>query len=148
MLSSDLAGMYERDILRVAAEISAFTDERNLWRTAGSIRNPAGNLALHIAGGLNRFIGGVLGGTGYVRDRDREFGRTGVPRAEIIDALQQLASVARDTIGALAPAALDDPFPVFFDHEGVSTRYVLTQLLLHTNYHLGQINYLRRMLET
>ncbi len=53
MLNSTLGGFYERDLRKLIEEINLFKDEENLWKTFGSIKNPAGNLALHIIGGSN-----------------------------------------------------------------------------------------------
>lgn len=147
MLNNDLADFYERDVRKLIEEINLFKNEEDIWRTAGSLNNPAGNLALHITGGLNHLIGATLAQTGYVRNREKEFAANGIARKEIVADLEALIPVIRETISALTPQQMEAKFPILFDKPGTSTGYVLIQLLLHLNYHLGQVNYLRRMLE-
>ena len=147
MNKDEINSLYQRDIQKVVGEIASFKDEANLWKVHGSITNPAGNLALHLIGGLNYLIGSQLGGTGYIRNRDAEFASKGVAGTQLIEQLQTIRSLVDKTLSSLTQEQLNHPFPVFFDKEDATTNYVLIQLLLHLNYHLGQINYLRRALE-
>ncbi len=144
MVTSVLADFYERDIRKLIEEVNLFKNEENLWRTEGSVRNSSGNLALHIIGNLNHFIGTTLAGTGYVRDRDSEFTRKGVSRKDLVAGLEELIPIVRKTVSA---ANLDAEYPLIFDGAKRSTGYMLVHLLAHLNYHLGQVNYLRRILE-
>jgi len=147
MLSVILANFYERDLRRLIDEINLFQKEDDLWRVRGSVKNAAGNLALHIIGGLNYLIGTNLARTGYVRNRDEEFARRGVKRQELVTGLEALIPMIRTTLNALTPDQMEAEFPIPFDDARNSNTYVLTQLLAHLNYHLGQVNYLRRILE-
>ena len=147
MLNSVLASFYERDIRRLIEEVNSFEDETDLWRTQGSVRNSCGNLVLHVIGGLNHLIGATLAQTEYVRDRDQEFIRKGVERKDLVAQLEDLIPMIRDTLNALTPEQLEADYPIFFDKPNTSTNYVLVQLLTHLNYHLGQVNYLRRVLD-
>lgn len=147
MLNATLANFYERDLRKLIEEVNLFRDEENLWRTLGTVNNSSGNLVLHIIGGLNYLIGATLANTGYVRDRDQEFTMKGVKRSELVTLLEDLISMINETIIALTPEQLEAEYPIFFDKPNTSTGYVLIQLALHLNYHLGQVNYLRRILE-
>src|SRR4030095_8666242 len=140
MLNGPLAEFYERDIRKLIEEINLFRRDENLWRTQGSAKNCAGNLALHIIGGLNYHIGATLGKTGYVRDRDKEFTSKNIERKYLIVQLEALIPMISETVSA---HDLDAEYPGFFDKPKTSTGYVLVQLLAHLNYHLGQVNYLR-----
>jgi hypothetical protein len=144
MLNDILADFYERDIRKMIEEVNLFRNEENLWKTHGSVRNSSGNLVLHIIGGMNYLIGAKLASTGYVRDRDQEFIRKGVPAKELVAQLQELIPMIRTT---LKRVELEAEYPIFFDDAKRTNGYVLTQLLVHLNYHLGQVNYLRRILE-
>lgn len=139
-----LAKFYERDIRKLIEEINLFRDESNLWKIHGSIKNPAGNLALHIIGGTNFLIGATLANTGYIRNRDLEFSANGVKRLELISGLEALIPMINQTLSSID---LDAGYPRMFDDKKVTNGYLLIQLLAHLNYHLGQVNYLRRMLE-
>lgn len=138
---------FDRDINKMINEIKLFRNEDNLWKVQGDIKNPAGNLALHIIGGNNHHIGAILGKTGYERNREIEFSTKDVPKAELISGLEKLKLTITKTFTRLTNEDLEKIHPAFFDSEGTTTGYVLTQLLLHLNYHLGQVNYLRRVLE-
>jgi len=146
-LSTILATFYERDIRRLIEEVNLFNDEENLWRIHGSVKNSSGNLVLHIIGGMNYLLGATLARTGYVRNRDQEFIRKGVKREDLVAQLEELIPMITNTVNALTQEQLDAEYPLMFDNMKTSTSYVLVQLLLHVNYHLGQVNYLRRTLE-
>ena len=146
-LNSVLASFYERDIRKLIEEVNLFRDEKNLWKIQGSVRNSCGNLVLHVIGGLNYLIGATLAQTGYVRDRDQEFIRKNVKREDLVAQLEELIPMINYTLSDLTSDQLEADYPIFFDKPKTSTTYVLVQLLNHLNYHLGQVNYLRRMLE-
>ena len=147
MSSYVLADFYERDLRKLIEEVNLFSNEEDLWKTHGSVKNSCGNLVLHIIGGLNYLIGTTLAHTGYVRDRDQEFIKKDIDRHELVAQLEALIPMISKTVKALTPEDLESEYPIFFDKPNTSISYVLTQLLLHLNYHLGQVNYLRRVLE-
>lgn len=111
------------------------------------MRNTSGNLVLHIIGGLNYLIGTTLAQTGYVRDRDQEFTRRGIDRKDLVSQLEELIPMINKTLNALTHEHMEAEYPLIFDDMKTSINYVLVQLLLHLNYHLGQVNYLRRIFE-
>jgi hypothetical protein len=147
MMNSVLANFYERDIRTLIGEVNLFKHEEDLWRTQGTVKNSAGNLVLHIIGGLNHLIGATLAQTGYVRDRNQEFISKGVERKDLIAGLEALIPMINKTLNGLTQEHMEADYPIFFDKPNTSTNYVLVQLLLHLNYHLGQVNYLRRIFE-
>jgi hypothetical protein len=147
MLHQILAGFYERDLRSVIQELQLFKDEKNLWKTTGTIRNSSGNLALHLIGGLNYLIGTQLAHTGYKRNRDMEFIQKDVPREELVKQLEAVIQLITQTLKGFDSSRMEADYPIPFDDDTRSNSYVLVQLLAHINYHLGQINYLRRTLE-
>jgi Protein of unknown function (DUF1572) len=147
MLNTILAGFYARDLRRLIEEVNLFSNEEDLWKTRGSVKNSAGNLALHIIGGLNYLIGTTLAQTGYVRDRGQEFSRKGVPRKDLVAQLEQLIPMITGTLNAFTADRMETEYPLKFDDMNVPNSYVLVQLLVHLNYHLGQVNYLRRIIQ-
>ncbi len=147
MLNDVLAGFYERDLRKLIEEVNLFKNEDDLWRIQGTVKNPAGNLVLHLIGGLNHLIGTTLAKSSYVRNRDEEFSRKGVKREELVTGLEELILLINRTIKSLTPEQMDGEFSIFFDKPHTSVSYVLVQLLAHLNYHLGQVNYIRRVLE-
>lgn len=139
-----LAGVMARDLRAARREIEAFANEADLWRKLPGIPNAAGNLALHMAGNLRHFIGTVLGGGSYVRQRDAEFGSQDVPRAEITAALDAAAEEVERVLPGLDPDRLAAPFPLAVGGYTVATADFLVHLSAHLAYHLGQLDYLRR----
>jgi len=144
MLNNVLTNFYERDIRKLIEEVNLFKNEENLWKTQGSLKNSSGNLVLHIIGGLNYLIGATLAHSGYIRDRDQEFIRKGVERKVLVAQLEELIPMINKTVNALD---IEAEYPLIFDDAKRSNSYVVIQLSLHLNYHLGQVNYLRRILE-
>ncbi|HWB25034.1 MAG TPA: DinB family protein [Chitinophagaceae bacterium] len=147
MLNKILADFYVRDIRKMMEEVNLFNEEENLWKTTGSLKNPAGNLVLHIIGGTNYLIGTLLGQTGYVRNRPEEFASKGVERTALITQLEALVPMIEKVLGNLTPEQMEAEYPIMFDDGKRPVSYVLVRLLAHLDYHLGQVNYLRRVLE-
>src|SRR5262245_65601075 len=77
----DVKTLLTREIDGFKRELDLFADDESIWRTAPGVTNSAGNLALHVAGGLQYLVGTVLGRGHYVRDRDAEFSRRTGTRA-------------------------------------------------------------------
>lgn len=145
MITEALLHLFERDLDRLEKEVLAFTDEKDLWRTTGSVTNSAGNLCMHICGNLRHFIGATLGGSGYVRDREREFAAREVPRTALIEEIANTRLAVNGTLIHLSGPDLIAPFPIAVFETEMSTASFLIHLQGHLNYHLGQINYLRRI---
>ncbi len=146
MLRKVLAELYERDLEKLRTEITSYENEADIWKTAEGISNSAGNLCLHLTGNLKHFFGAVLGETGYVRDRDAEFADKGVSRSEMIADIDATKNILLSTLAQLTEEDLDKPYPVEVFGHPKTTGYFLTHLTTHFNYHLGQINYHRRLL--
>jgi uncharacterized damage-inducible protein DinB len=135
-----------RDLTKLRTEIEAYKIESNLWVVQGEITNTAGTLCLHLCGNLRHFIGAKLGDTGYIRDRPAEFNDRNVPRTELLRRIDLTILEIDNTLQAIDPDRLRKPFPeAVFGYE-MTTEFFLIHLLGHLNYHLGQINYHRRIL--
>jgi len=141
---ADLRAIFARDIATLGREVAAYPSDAALWEPLGGTANSGGTLALHLAGNLQHFVGAVLGGSGYVRDRDAEFARRDVTRAELADEIARTATAVERTLNALAPSRLDEPFPVALAGRTLSTSRALLHLSAHLAYHLGQLDYHRR----
>ncbi len=142
----NITDLYQADLNKLIEEINLFTTENNIWETKDGITNSAGNLTLHLLGNLNHFIGKTLGGTDYVRKRDEEFSLKNIPKEKLISDLKELKETIKNSIPNLSKEDLQKDFPIAIRNETFSTEMMLTYLLAHLNYHLGQVNYLRRML--
>ena len=146
----EFATILGRELGRAAEEIAAYEDERNLWVTAGAQRNAPGTLALHLAGNLRHYVGAVLGGTGYVRDRAAEFADRDVPRPELLRALNECREIVTRTLQDAEAELLAAPFPGALPPAlaGMTTRAFLVHLIWHLGWHTGQIYYHRLSVES
>ncbi len=135
-----------RDLHAMQRELALFPDETSVWSTLPGVANSAGNLALHVAGNLRHFIGHVLGGSDYRRDREREFSQRSGTREDLLAQLAQAEEVMRTVLPALDQAALAAPYPAAPGGLAVSTGTWLLHLATHLAFHLGQAGILRRAL--
>jgi uncharacterized damage-inducible protein DinB len=142
-----LRQFFQRDLSRLHDEISTYKSEANLWITDGEITNSGGNLCLHLVGNLNTFICGELGDSGYVRDRHAEFNAKNIPRETLLQQVQETQKLVDQTLANLPPAILEEVYSVELRPEKMTTGLFLTHLATHLTYHLGQINYHRRLLD-
>jgi len=133
-----------RDLDALRAEITAVGSEAALWRKVPGMPNAPGNLALHIAGNLQGFVGATLGGSGYVRNREQEFAQDKGTLAEVLQELSQARSAVETVLPTLDAQTLAKPFPVAIDGVHLPTQVFLLRLAVHLGYHLGQVNVLRR----
>lgn len=145
-LAADLFLMFRRELRCLIREVELFPDDATLWRTIPGITNSAGNVALHVAGNLCHFVGVVLGATGYVRQREREFAQREGTRAEVVADLEAAIAAVEAGLAAATEATLSAPFPVPIGGHRMSTRRCLLHLEAHLAFHLGQAGYLRRTL--
>ena len=144
---SEIIKILNRDLRRLSTEISAFENEENLWKTTGNISNSSGNLALHLIGNLNYYIGAKIGNNGYERDRPAEFGLKNVPRELILNQIEDTKQTVSSVLNNLDDSRLNEEFPEALFGHPMTLGFFLTHLSGHLMYHLGQINYLRRVLE-
>ena len=143
-MTESLNQLYHRDLDKLATEISLYKNEEDLWKLSGDIKNTAGNLALHLVGNLQHFIGTIMGNTDYVRDRENEFSVRNVPREELFSEIKATKKVIDQVLPTLTDemlaSATSDKIP--FD---VTNEQFLLHPYGHVGYHLGQINYHRRL---
>lgn len=142
-----LIKLFKRDLEKLKKEITSFKDEKKIWEISSEIKNSSGNLCLHVCGNLQHFIGVVLGNSGYVRNREAEFSKKNVQIKELDDEIELTTKVVEKSLNELNEERLDEIYPInVFGYE-MTTGFFLTHLTTHLNYHLGQINYHRRLLE-
>lgn len=142
-----LKALLERDLYKLKHEIESYRDEHNLWLIEGKIANSAGNLCLHLIGNLNTYIGAEIGKTGYVRNRVEEFSLKDIPRAELLKQIDHLIDIVGDALDRLTEKNLDEEYPMLVFEKKTTYLFFLTHLTTHLAYHLGQINYHRRLID-
>jgi uncharacterized damage-inducible protein DinB len=145
MLLPAIGAIFDRDLRALEREVRAYPDERGLWTPVPGISNVAGTLVLHLAGNVQHYLGASLGGTGYIRDRPAEFARRDVPRADLLREIEAARAAVKTALsGAVAPDPAAE-FPERIGGKRVDTGDYLVHLATHLAYHLGQIDYHRRV---
>ncbi len=142
---TDLAALFRRDLTRLVQEIEAYPEDL-LWKTCPGVTNSAGNLTLHLEGNLRHFVGFILGGIPYSRQRDLEFSSTGIAHGEILTRIRPLVDLVPTLVAGLSDETLQTEKPGHILAPGHSTYQFLLSIFGHLSYHLGQIDYLRRTL--
>ncbi|MCV2487347.1 DinB family protein [Flavobacterium sp. SH_e] len=139
--------LFNRDLDKLKFEIESYEFEKQIWAIDKNISNSAGNLCLHLIGNLNTYIGAEIGKTGYVRNRPLEFSLKDIPKSELIQKIEDTISVVNNALDNLTETDLDEIYPQIVFEKEMTTGFFLIHLSTHLAYHLGQINYHRRLLD-
>jgi uncharacterized damage-inducible protein DinB len=144
-LAAGVAAILDRDLRTLRRELEAYPDERQIWQEVPGLPNSGGTLALHLAGNLQHYIGTRLGGTGYVRNRDAEFSRRDVPRAELVAEVERARTAVAAALPGVPADALERDYPEIIADRRIRTDEYLVHLCTHFTYHLGQLDSHRRV---
>ncbi|SEM72859.1 Protein of unknown function [Chryseobacterium taichungense] len=147
MRTASLQSLFTRDLNKLKTEIESYQNEETIWKTDKNISNSAGNLCLHLVGNLNNYIGAELGNSGYIRNRELEFSLKDVPRTELIQQIERTIEIVNSSLERLSTEDLQKNYPSEPLGYEMTTGYFLIHLYGHLSYHLGQINYHRRLLD-
>lgn len=148
MLIETLKKLFKRDLEKLKSEIQQYQNEEKLWHTEKNISNSGGNLCLHLIGNLNTYIGAELGGSSYIRDRNHEFSAKNISKADLIESIEETIKTVSYSLDKLDLEILKEDYPILVFAEKTTTEYFLIHLATHLTYHLGQINYHRRLLDS
>jgi len=147
MLQEILRSLFKRDLSKLKEEIETYRTENAIWAIDDGIANSSGNLCLHLIGNLNTYIGAVIGNTGYIRKRDLEFSLKDIPRQELVQKIEDTIVIIDQVMSNFKTEQLDDEYPLEVLGGKMTTGYFLVHLATHLSYHLGQVNYHRRLLD-
>lgn len=147
MLVETLKLLFNRDLLRLKSEINLYKDESKIWIVEKNIANSAGNLCLHLLGNLNTYIGAAFGKTNYIRNRELEFSLKNISKKELIDQIDSTIAVVEMSLNNITEEELKSEYPILVFDKKSTLEYLLVHLTTHLAYHLGQINYHRRLLD-
>ncbi|MES2265815.1 MAG: DUF1572 family protein [Bacteroidota bacterium] len=147
MIRDTLKSLIIRDLDKLKDEILAYQNEEKLWYIEKGISNSAGNLCLHLLGNLNTYFGAAYGNTGYVRNRPDEFALKNIPRAELVAEIEKTIAMIENTFDMITEAQLAETSMVEHTLKGATNEYFFVHLAMHLSYHLGQVNYHRRLLD-
>lgn len=141
-----IVDIFQSQLKNLEREIGSF-DHALLWAVKPGVTNSGGNLALHLIGNLNYYVGSVIGNTGYIRNRENEFSARNIPAAELLKMIQATHTmIANVLLNKLPEPALTEEYPIRVFENPMTNQYFLIHLSAHLGYHSGQINYLRRIL--
>jgi uncharacterized damage-inducible protein DinB len=140
-----MQAILRRDLDAVHRSVEAYPDDASLWAERPGLPNSGGTLVLHLAGNLQHFVGAVLGGSGYRRDRPSEFSRRDVPREALVAEIETAQRAVERALSAMPDEAFEQPYPESIGGRTVATGDLLVHLAVHLAYHLGQIDYHRRL---
>ncbi len=141
-----ITNVITRELKALRREVESYPNDADLWEILPGIANPGGNLALHLAGNLQYFVGQVLGKNGYVRNHDAEFGSRDIPRAELLTEIDNAIQAVETGMSSISEDDLAQPFPEKVGGVSSTTGAFLAHFATHLAYHLGQVDYHRRIL--
>ncbi|PXY43379.1 DinB family protein [Flavobacterium hydrophilum] len=145
MLIENLRSLFNRDLNKLKEQIALYETESQLWVIDKNISNSAGNLCLHLIGNLNTYIGAEMGKTGYIRNRPLEFSAKDVEKDQLISKIEETILMVNETLDSLVENDLETIYPQIVFEKEMTTGFFLMHLSTHLAYHLGQINYHRRL---
>lgn len=150
MKNEKLISLFQRDLSKVIVELESYANEDDLWENLPGTTNSGGNLAQHLVGNLKSFIGNPFGKIDYVRDRESEFSARLFTREELIIQLQSTSAIVASAVASISAVQSQEQYPVEIKviEPDQPVEYVIYYLLAHLSYHLGQINYHRRYMNT
>jgi uncharacterized damage-inducible protein DinB len=126
-------------------EIVGSLDDSRLWTKPVDPGNSVGHLVLHLTGNLNHFVGAQLGGTGYQRDREREFAETNrIPRQALLANLDGAVATFEQVVNGLSAEQFAAPHPEARFGTVLTT---LIHLVAHFALHRGQMTYISRLVK-
>lgn len=147
MIITTLKTIFDRDLKQLKVEIDLYKNENKIWLVENEILNSAGNLCLHLIGNLNTYIGNIFGKTDYIRNRPQEFSLKNISKADLILKIEATQVVVKEALNKIKEDELLMDYPLLVFENKTSTEYMLIHLTTHLAYHLGQINYHRRLLD-
>ncbi len=144
---AEFVALYDRDLKNLKREIESYRSDSQIWKVSEGINNSGGNIFLHLMGNLNTFFGAVYGNTGYIRDRPSEFSSKDIPREKLLQMLDEIHPIVLSVLEKFPIEKLTDIYPIKIFEEEKTNGYIFIHLETHLAYHLGQINYHRRLLD-
>ncbi len=147
MVRDSLTLLFERDLNKLKDEIDSYKNEASLWKVDGDIKNCGGNLCMHLTNNLRHFIGYITGGFEFKRDREAEFALKNVSKAELLNGIDTAKEVVAATLNKMNEEDFAKRYPVDVFKKEMTTEFFFISLVAHLDYHLGQINYHRRLLD-
>ena len=139
------AGLAERytTLAEKVRELAAPLSDEQFWRKPFPFGNSFGHLVLHLTGNLNYYIGAQIAGTGYVRDRDREFAETKrLPKRELLKRFDEAIGVVRRAICEQSADNWSAEYMAVREEDAGNRFNIFLRCATHLHHHVGQMTYL------
>lgn len=144
-VSRGFADAYKDYAERVGALSDGLSDEQ-FWTKPYAYGNSFGHLVLHLTGNLNYYVGAQIAGTGYVRDREREFTETAkLPKDDVLRDFEEAIAMVVSTLEAQTAESWSVPCAVANAEHRVRFG-ILLHCAAHLHHHVGQMIYLEKEL--
>jgi uncharacterized damage-inducible protein DinB len=137
-LADHYAALAER-VYKLAGPLS----EEQFWTKPFPFGNSFGHLVLHVTGNLKYYIGAQIAGTGYVRDRDREFTEAHPPsKAEALKRFDEAIDMVISTVRRQSASDWSAAYTAQRAENAGNRFNILLKCATHLDHHVGQMNYL------
>ena len=143
---NELSHQLSEGLEKISHCLKQLNDEQVWWRPTQS-QNSIANLILHLEGNVHQWIVSGVGGEPDIRDRPGEFANTDVPRTDLVAMVNETIDIVDTTLAGMTDADLQKDYPLEVFKEPTTTEFFLVHLCAHLSYHLGQVNYHRRLLD-
>jgi len=148
-LAESITGALNRsykEFARLTRDLAEHLSEDQFWSNPHSYGNSFGHLTLHLIGNLNYYIGTQIAGTGYVRNRDREFSEDNPPpKEEVMRRLDETVEMVVAALGMETAETLTQGYEAVGAGEVVTDRLsIYLRCATHFHHHVGQMIYLAK----
>jgi len=144
-IMSSLTTRYTK-LAGVVRELAAPLSEEQFWAKPFPFGNSFGHLVLHLTGNLNYYIGAQIAGTGYVRDRPKEFTDSAPPsKAAALKKFDEAVAMVVETIRHQSAEDWTKRYTAVFPTTGAAAKDRLEMVLqcaTHLHHHIGQMMYI------
>ena len=147
MLNDTIGTGFARRYEELGAQVQELAQplsEEQFWRKPFSFGNSFGHLMLHLTGNLNYYIGAIVAGTGYVRDRDREFSEAARPRKdEVLRRFGEAVAMVARTARSQAENDWSKSYTAAREEDAEDRFSIFLRCATHLHHHMGQMTYLQ-----
>jgi hypothetical protein len=140
-LNSVLAERYTTNAARIH-ELGAPLTNGQFWKNPFPYGNSFGHLVLHLTGNLNYYVGAQIAGSGYIRNRPREFADSNPPSKE--ETIRQFDEAVAMVLESIRHQSAGD-WSKEYSGVGAKARNRLDMVVAcaaHMQHHIGQMIYL------
>lgn len=147
MLSETIGAGFIRRYEELGARVRELAEpltDAQFWTKPFAFGNSFGHLVLHLTGNLNYYIGAEIAGTGYVRDRDREFTEAARPaKAEVMKRFNDSVAMVARAARAQSEEDWGKSYTAMREEDAANRFNIFLRCATHLHLHVGQMIYLQ-----